>query len=70
VSTGTPWEVPLREPRHRGADLLGNPLTELETLRRPLGVMAAGQWYPRNQLDGLPEAVARDYLGTDHVSAR
>jgi Amidohydrolase family len=38
-----------------------NPLDGLATLRWPLGVMAAGQWYPRARLEAMLEAVARDY---------
>ena len=40
---------------HR-ADLLlvaGNPLENLETLKRPLGVMVRGRWVPRQKLDDL-----------------
>ena len=38
------------------ADLLlvaGNPLENLETLKRPLGVMVRGRWVPRQKLDDL-----------------
>ena len=38
------------------ADLIlvsGNPLTDLETLREPLGVMAAGSWFPEAMLKQL-----------------
>ena len=46
------------------ADLVlsaGNPLDDLATLRRPLGVMAGGRWYDQAQLQGLLEGVARRY---------
>jgi hypothetical protein len=46
------------------ADLVlsaGNPLGDLETLRRPLGVMAAGRWYQADDLSGLLESVATEY---------
>ncbi|MGB6604643.1 MAG: amidohydrolase family protein [Steroidobacteraceae bacterium] len=52
------------------ADLVlteGNPLDGLATLRRPLGVMAAGHWYPRARLQGMLEAVARDYQSVGTV---
>jgi imidazolonepropionase-like amidohydrolase len=51
------------------ADLVltqANPLEGLQTLRRPLGVMASGRWYGRDQLDGLLAGVAGDY---DQASA-
>ena len=38
------------------ADLLlvaGNPLKNLETLKRPIGVMVRGRWVPRQKLDDL-----------------
>lgn len=46
------------------ADLVltdGNPLKDLATLRKPLGVMGAGRWYPRARLEAMLAAVARDY---------
>jgi cytosine/adenosine deaminase-related metal-dependent hydrolase len=46
------------------ADLLllaANPLEDLSTLRAPLGVMAAGRWYARKDLQGLLEDVAKRY---------
>jgi imidazolonepropionase-like amidohydrolase len=38
------------------ADLLlvaDNPLENLETLKRPMGVMVRGRWLPRKRLDEL-----------------
>jgi len=46
------------------ADLIlaaGNPLEDLSTLKRPLGVMAHGRWYPRDTLQALTDQVAADY---------
>ncbi len=46
------------------ADLVlthGNPLEDLATLRKPLGVMSAGRWYPRARLEAMLAAVGRDY---------
>jgi imidazolonepropionase-like amidohydrolase len=46
------------------ADLLlvaGNPLEDLSTLRRPLGVMVAGRWIPRAELDHRMEMLARSF---------
>lgn len=46
------------------ADLLltsANPLDGLDTLERPLGVMAQGRWYSQTQLLELSEKVAADY---------
>lgn len=46
------------------ADLLllrSNPLDDLAALRQPLGVMAAGRWYARKDLQGLLEDVAKRY---------
>ena len=43
------------------ADLIlvsGNPLQDLEALRLPDGVMRAGRWYTRQQLDGMLEELA------------
>jgi dolichol kinase len=43
------------------ADLLlvaGNPLDDLDVLRRPLGVMVRGRWLPRQRLDELLESLA------------
>lgn len=39
----------------------GNPLDDLTTLRKPLGVMAAGRWYARPALEGLLDTVAKQY---------
>ena len=44
------------------ADLVlvaGNPLDDLATLRKPLGVMAAGRWYSASELNRLLESIAR-----------
>lgn len=38
-----------------------NPLDSLATLRRPLGVMAAGQWRDAAELDALKERVRESY---------
>ncbi len=38
------------------ADLIlvrGNPLEDITVIREPLGVMAAGRWYSRDQLSTL-----------------
>lgn len=46
------------------ADLLlvrANPLDDLATLARPLGVMADGRWYPEADLAARLDAVRRDY---------
>jgi imidazolonepropionase-like amidohydrolase len=46
------------------ADLVlaaGNPLDDLNTLKRPLGVMANGRWYPRSALQALTDQVAAEY---------
>lgn len=46
------------------ADLIlsdANPLENLETLRKPAGVMSHGHWYNRADLQGLLDSVARDY---------
>ncbi len=48
----------------RRADLVlsaANPLDDLATLREPLGVMANGRWYPKEELDALLENVAAAY---------
>jgi imidazolonepropionase-like amidohydrolase len=48
---------------HR-ADLLlteGNPLDALSTLRKPLGVMAAGHWYDANAIDATRRGVRSAY---------
>ena len=48
---------------HR-ADLIltaSNPLDDLAALRKPLGVMAAGHWYPSAQLGELLESTASEY---------
>src|SRR5262249_62025805 len=44
------------------ADLLlvaSNPLENLETLRRPMGVMVQGRWLPRGKLDELLKPLAQ-----------
>ena len=44
------------------ADLLlvaNNPLENLETLKRPMGVMVRGRWLPREKLDELLKPLAR-----------
>jgi hypothetical protein len=38
-----------------------NPLDDLSTLRKPLGVMAAGQWYDAAGLQALQDQVAKEY---------
>ena len=46
------------------ADLVlsaGNPLDDLSTLRRPLGVMANGKWYSQGDLHTLRDTVAGEY---------
>ncbi len=46
------------------ADLIltrGNPLRDLSVLRRPLGVMAGGKWYPASELRALLRNVAAQY---------
>lgn len=46
------------------ADLIlsdSNPLDDLGTLRRPVGVMSHGRWYDRKELQGLLDGVASDY---------
>jgi hypothetical protein len=51
------------QPGYR-ADLLlsdANPLADLETLRKPAGIMAQGHWYGRADLQGLLDSVASDY---------
>lgn len=48
----------------RRADLIltaTNPLLDLRTLRQPLGVMAAGQWFDASALEALRDQVSRDY---------
>jgi hypothetical protein len=47
----------------RRADLLlvaGNPLQNLEALKRPLGVMVRGRWLPQKRLDQLLKPLTRD----------
>lgn len=74
TATRTPGEMirralPASEPfgtiaPGRRADLLlleANPLDGLATLRKPLGVMAGGRWYAREDLRGLLDDVAEDY---------
>ena len=46
------------------ADLIlsaGNPLDDLSTLRKPLGVMANGTWYTDKDLKGLLDELATMY---------
>jgi len=46
------------------ADLLlvaGNPLEDLETLKRPKGVMIRGRWLPREKLDELLKSLISDH---------
>lgn len=53
------------------ADLLmvkGNPLTALETLKHPLGVMADGRWFAEKDLKALLEARKRRYLHLDQLA--
>jgi hypothetical protein len=38
-----------------------NPLDDLSTLRRPLGVMANGKWYSQIDLQTLLDQVAKEY---------
>jgi len=47
------------------ADLVlsaGDPLGDLQTLRSPMGVMAGGRWYDREQLQALLQGVAQRYV--------
>lgn len=63
LKDGAPFGVV--EPGAR-ADLIlseTNPLDDLATLRRPLGVMANGRWYARADLQGLLDQIAKDYDG-------
>jgi imidazolonepropionase-like amidohydrolase len=46
------------------ADLIlstGNPLDDLSTIEKPLGVMAHGVWYTASDLQSLLEEVAKKY---------
>jgi hypothetical protein len=46
------------------ADLVliaGNPLDDLSTLRKPLGVMTKGKWYSASDLSALLDGVAAEY---------
>lgn len=66
LNKGAPFGVV--EPGAR-ADLVlsqTNPLDDLTTLRRPLGVMANGRWYSRADLQALLNGIAEDY---DEASA-
>lgn len=38
-----------------------NPLEDLTTLRKPLGVMAGGAWYTKSDLQALLDSVAKEY---------
>lgn len=54
------------------ADLIlsaANPLNGLETLRRPLGVMAGGEWYPQAHLQELLGKLAKRYQEAALVGA-
>lgn len=54
----------------RRADLVltaGNPLEDLSTLRKPLGVMASGNWYDARELQGLLDEVVREHARADVV---
>jgi hypothetical protein len=42
-----------------------NPLDDLSTLRKPLGVMANGHWYAASELQALLDGVAREYDDAD-----
>lgn len=51
------------------ADLIltaGNPLEDLSTLRKPLGVMANGKWYSAHDLQDLLDSVAAEYNSATH----
>ncbi|QBB71750.1 amidohydrolase [Pseudolysobacter antarcticus] len=74
AATRTPGElihrsIPAAEPfgtvtLGNRADLIlseKNPLEDLSTLRKPLGVMANGKWYARNDLHALLDQVAAKY---------
>lgn len=55
------------------ADMLlssGNPLDDLATLRKPLGVMVSGRWYARPELDALLANVAAQYDSVSGTPAR
>src|SRR5690606_26755003 len=46
----------------RRADLLlvdGNPLDDVSQLREPVGVMARGRWYPRQELESMLRELAQ-----------
>jgi imidazolonepropionase-like amidohydrolase len=48
------------------ADLLlieGNPLDDVDHVRRPVGVMARGNWLAREKLDEMLDSVAHKYAG-------
>lgn len=45
-----------------------NPLAELGTLRKPVGVMANGRWYDARELDRLQERVVTDYATSTWTS--
>jgi imidazolonepropionase-like amidohydrolase len=40
-----------------------NPLDDLSTLRKPLGVMVRGRWYSQADLQALLDHVAEEYAG-------
>jgi imidazolonepropionase-like amidohydrolase len=46
-----------------------NPLDDLGTLRKPLGVMAAGRWHARPELDALLDTVAKQYDSVGAIPA-
>jgi predicted amidohydrolase YtcJ len=55
------------------ADILlsrSNPLDDLSTLRKPLGVMVSGRWYSRQELDALLNDVAAQYDSVSGVPNR
>jgi hypothetical protein len=74
AATRTPAELIQRSVPHadafgtiapgRRADLIlsaNNPLDDLSTLRKPLGVMANGNWYADSELQALLDGVASTY---------
>lgn len=47
--------------RSRTALSIANPLDDLATLRKPLGVMHDGRWYDAAALQALLDGVAKEY---------
>jgi hypothetical protein len=47
-----------------------NPLDDLSVLRKPLGVMANGKWYPADELQRLLESVAKEYDDAGRIPSR